>query len=61
MKKNIGKSDKIVRYILGVAIIVAGIALKSWWGLVGLIPLLTAVINWCPLYVPFGIKTTGKE
>jgi hypothetical protein len=60
MKVNMGKPDKIIRMILGAAIIAAGIYFQSWWGLAGIIPLGTAFINWCPLYVPFGISTCKK-
>ena len=57
MKKNVGKADKVVRVILGLGIGAAGIYFKSWWGLVGLIPLLTAFMGSCLLYMPFGIST----
>lgn len=61
MKANVGKADKVIRIILGAAIIGAGIYFKSWWGAIGLIPILTAAISWCPLYSPFGIKTCKTE
>lgn len=61
MKKNMGKTDKTIRLILGVVIIALGIYFKSWWGLVGLVPLLTALVNFCPLYAPFKISTIKKE
>jgi len=61
MKKNMGKGDRILRLILGIVIIVVGIYYQSWWGAIGLIPLLTAAINWCPLYVPFKISTKKSE
>jgi len=57
MKCNVGKTDKIVRWIVGLAVIVIGLYLRSWWGLLGLIPIVTAVIGLCPLYLPFGINT----
>lgn len=57
MKKNIGSTDKWIRIIAAIAIGVAGIYFKSWWGLLGLIPLATAFISWCPLYMPFGLST----
>ncbi len=61
MIKNMGAADKTIRIILGIIIIVGGFYYKSWWGLVGLIPLLTAFISWCPLYAPFGISTCRKK
>lgn len=57
MKKNMGKADSWIRIILGLLIIAAGIYFKSWWGLIGIIPLATALISTCPLYLPFGIST----
>jgi hypothetical protein len=30
---------------------------SRWWGLVGLVPLATGTLGWCPAYLPFGIKT----
>lgn len=61
MKKNIGITDKWIRVVIGLVIGVAGIYFKSWWGLIGLIPLATAFINWCPLYLPFGISTRRSK
>ncbi|RXJ82045.1 DUF2892 domain-containing protein [Arcobacter sp. F2176] len=58
MNKNIGKIDKIVRIIVGVAIIAYGFMTNSWLGVIGLIPLGTALIGWCPLYCPLKINTT---
>ncbi len=57
MQANMGKADKSIRLVLGIVIIGLGIYFKSWWGAVGLIPLLTATISWCPLYAPFKIST----
>lgn len=61
MKCNVGKVDKAARLVIGAAIIIAGVVFKSWWGLIGLIPIVTALVSWCPLYVPFGIKTCKKD
>ncbi|QDE29903.1 YgaP family membrane protein [Shewanella polaris] len=57
MKCNIGKTDRIIRVILGVCVIAVGVYYQSWWGAVGIIPILTAAIGWCPAYVPFGISS----
>jgi hypothetical protein len=61
MKQNIGGYDKIFRIILGVVIILLGIFLQNWWGVVGVIPLLTGLTNRCPLYLPLGISTCKIE
>ena len=61
MKKNVGSVDKVVRVIVGVAIILLGIIYQSWWGLVGIVPLFTALSGTCLLYIPFGISTQKKN
>ncbi len=57
MKTNVGFIDRVVRLILGCAILAAGYYYQSWWGLVGLVPLLTAFFGYCPAYLPFGLNT----
>jgi ABC-type microcin C transport system permease subunit YejE len=57
MKTNVGGIDRALRIVLGLAIIGAGIYLKSFWGLIGLVPLLTATLRFCPLYAPLGLST----
>ncbi|HVZ66455.1 MAG TPA: DUF2892 domain-containing protein [Lacunisphaera sp.] len=59
MKPNIGSVDRVLRVIVGLGLLGAGWYFKSWWGLIGLLPLLTAVIRFCPAYVPFGVNTCG--
>jgi hypothetical protein len=61
MKKNVGITDKWIRVVLGIVIGAAGIYFNSWWGLVGLVLLATALINRCPLYLPFGISTRRSK
>ena len=61
MVKNVGSTDKVIRYILGVVIIAAGLFYQSWWGLVGLVPILTAVVGFCPAFLPFGISKKKKK
>jgi len=63
MKQNVGKVDKWIRIILGLAILSLLFLVDGnlrWWGLVGLIPLITGLINFCPLYALLGIST-NKE
>jgi hypothetical protein len=57
MLKNIGSADRVVRVVVGLAVIAVGLYTKSWWGAVGVPLLLTAAIGWCPAYLPFGITT----
>jgi hypothetical protein len=58
MSKNVGGIDRILRIVVGLALIgltLAGII--GMWGWIGVVPLATAAIGWCPAYLPFGIKT----
>jgi len=57
MKKNIGTTDKVIRLIIGVLIAALGIIYKSWWGLLALLPIATALVNFCGLYYILGINT----
>jgi len=61
MKKNMGTADRVIRAVIGVAIIVIGIIFQSWWGLLGIIPLLTTLMGSCLLYMPFKISTMKKK
>jgi hypothetical protein len=62
MKKNVGGIDRILRLVVGLALIGWGVMTGNLWGAVGLVPLLTALIGWCPAYLPFGISSckTGE-
>lgn len=57
MKQNENNIDRIVRVALGIVILVAGLAAGSWLGLIGLIPLVTGLVGFCPLYAIFGFST----
>lgn len=61
MKRNIGKTDRIIRIVIGIVIAVTGVVFKSWWGLLAIIPLFTGIVGWCALYIPFGISTAKKK
>jgi hypothetical protein len=61
MKKNMGSVDRSLRIIGGLILI----SLVFWgpqtpWGWIGLIPLATSLVGFCPAYVPFKISTIGK-
>lgn len=63
MNKNMGSADRIVRVVIGLALLsLIGLLQGNvrWVGLIGLVPLLTAAVGFCPLYAPFGIRTCAK-
>jgi len=60
MKKNVGKVDRWVRIVLGVVLLSLIVFLSGgirWIGLIGLIPLLTGIFEYCPIYALLKIKT----
>jgi hypothetical protein len=61
MKTNVGIADRIIRLIIGFVIVALGIIYNSWLGLIGIIPILTAVTGFCGLYVPLGISTCKEK
>ena len=61
MKKNVGIIDRLIRIAVGINITsMVFIAPSSPLAMIGLAPLLTGIIAWCPLYILLGISTCGK-
>jgi hypothetical protein len=61
MKTNMGSVDRIVRGVAGIGLIAWALMGGPVWAWIGVAPLLTAAIGWCPAYVPFGISTCAKK
>ncbi len=60
MKANVGGIDKILRVVVGLGLLSLLFLLEGnarWWGLIGLVPLATALIHFCPLNALLGINT----
>ena len=58
---NVGAPDRAIRAALGFAVIALALAgPKTPWGWLGLLPLATAAIGWCPLYSVLGVTTRAK-
>ncbi|MBI3570441.1 MAG: DUF2892 domain-containing protein [Gammaproteobacteria bacterium] len=60
MEQNIGGVDKALRIIVGLALLSLLFILEGnarWWGLIGIGPILTVVLGWCPAYTLIGIST----
>jgi hypothetical protein len=60
MTTNIGTIDRVLRIIIGTVLLSLLYFLEGnmrWLGLIGIIPLFTALLRWCPLYTVFGFKT----
>jgi hypothetical protein len=64
MKTNVGGIDKIARILLGVILLSLVVVLEGgarWLGLIGLVPLLTALVGYCPLYTVLGVSTCAAN
>jgi hypothetical protein len=57
----VGKRDRILRVVVGLVLLGLGLVFDSWWGAVGIIPLITASIGWCPLYTLAGFSTCRDD
>ena len=58
MKMNEGPIDRILRVIVGIGILsLAFVGPKTPWAYLGIVPLATGIIGWCPLYALLGIST----
>jgi len=64
MTKNVGGIDRILRIVVGAALIVAAATgTVGLWGYIGVLPLLTGLMGWCPPYalLGFNICSVGKK
>mgnify|MGYP000952748863 CR=1 FL=1 len=61
MKRNVGIKDKYIRLGLGLALAATGFYLESWWGLLAIIPLITGLFGYCPLYTIFDLNTSSSK
>jgi len=57
MQANVGGFDKTARIVVGLVVVLWGVLAMNYFGAIGLVLIGTAVINWCPAYVPFGINS----
>jgi hypothetical protein len=61
MALNIGNVDRLVRILVGVALLGATLmGLVGAWGWIGIVPIATGLVAWCPLYRVLGIRTTAR-
>lgn len=60
MKINVGSTERMLRIIAGIIIIGIGVYYQSWWGVIGVVPLLTGLFRFCPLYSMLGMNTCRR-
>jgi Protein of unknown function (DUF2892). len=64
VEKNVGTVDSAIRVVIGLALLSLMFVLEgdaSAFGLIGLVPIYTALIEWCPAYLLFGITTCHSQ
>ncbi|MDA8381874.1 MAG: DUF2892 domain-containing protein [Betaproteobacteria bacterium] len=56
---NEGVADRVIRVIIGIVLLaLVFVGPRTPWGWIGLLPLVTGIIGWCPAYSLFRIRTT---
>lgn len=63
MKCNVGRTEQVIRVISSIVIILISLYFKSWWGLIGIVSIITGSIRYCPISDIIGVSTchTKKE
>lgn len=62
MTQNVGGIDRILRIVVGIALIAAAFTgAIGVWGYVGVVPLLTGLMGWCPPYAILGFNTCSVK
>lgn len=61
MKINVGGIDRTLRIVLGIALILWAVLGGPVWAWIGIVPLATGLIRFCPLYTILGMNTCAKE
>ena len=58
LDRNVGNTDSLIRIVVGLALIALALTgTIGWWGYVGIVPLATAFLKFCPAYSIIGLKT----
>ncbi|MBD3381734.1 MAG: DUF2892 domain-containing protein [candidate division Zixibacteria bacterium] len=62
MKRNMANIERVIRVVVGLFVLsLIFWGPQTYWGLLGLIPLLTALSGWCPLYTILGTSTRKEK
>jgi hypothetical protein len=64
MKSNEGSIDRIIRVMMGLIILSLWFVLQGnakYFAVIGFVPLITALLGWCPLYSIFGLNTCKRK
>ncbi|MEX0957972.1 MAG: DUF2892 domain-containing protein [Burkholderiales bacterium] len=64
MKANVGNVDRIIRIVAGLLILSLLFLLEGparWWGLIGIVLLVTGFVRFCPAYAILGMNSCGSQ
>jgi len=62
MTPNVGRIDRIVRIVLGLVLLgLASTGTVGWWAWLGVVPLATGIVGWCPPYAMLGFSTCSTS
>jgi hypothetical protein len=62
MTSNVGGIDRVLRIVAGIVLIaLVFVGPQTPWGWIGVVPLVTGLVGWCPLYVPLGISSCPRS
>lgn len=62
MGKNVGSVDRALRIVVGLGLLsLTVIGPQTLWGLVGIVPVVTALVGFCPAYKILGIRTCSTD
>ncbi len=61
MQKNVGNTERGIRVVVGLVLVsLVFVGPQTPWGWIGLLPIATGLMGWCPPYALFGINTCKK-
>ncbi len=61
MKLNVGGIDRVIRIAAGLGLVAWAVADGPVWAWIGVLPLVTGAIGWCPPYAIFGFNTCAMK
>ena len=61
MKSNVGGIDRIFRIVVGLGFVAWAAMGGPVWAWIGVVPIATGALGWCPAYLPFGLSTCATK
>ena len=61
MKSNVGGIDRVFRIVVGLGLVAWAAMGGPVWAWIGVVPIATGALGWCPAYLPFGLSTCATK